>query len=143
MLSGRKIAFAIGSAAVCVAAFLLYIASLFLFQEHREPYWSRLYLTKSEIEAIAGAAESFRKTNGSYPKNLEALVAQHGVPGQESGYLKKLPLSPWGSNFQYQIEQGSGGQSVKIWTIPDRATQNELGLSELSNETRWDMILKP
>jgi Type II secretion system (T2SS), protein G len=121
---------------VCVMLYLVY-------QERDQAYWSRLYLAKSEIAAIETAAESFHKDRGSYPTDLQELVHKAGDSGSDRQYLVRIPNNPWGGSFRYEVEHGASGESIKIWAVPDRKTQDKIGITELSNRTNWQAILKP
>jgi hypothetical protein len=139
----RKLKPIIAAIAVMVGATALLfvgVMAFFFFQERDEPYWSRLYLTRQEILDIAVAVEKFRQDQGRYPENLQALLPDGSANGK--GYLK-VSRNAWGTVFFYRVEHGPSGERFKVWTIPDRETQDKLGLSELSNQTAWDAILKP
>jgi hypothetical protein len=103
-------------------------------------FWSRLYLAKSEIATIETAAESFRKEQGRYPTEPQELVHPTGRGTQ---LLNRISDTPWGGPFHYEVEHGAGGDSIKIWAVPDRKTQDKLGTTELSNRTNWQAVLKP
>jgi hypothetical protein len=98
-------------------------------------FWSRLYLAKAHVEAIGIAAEAFHTQRGTYTANLAELVG--------AKLLVKMADAPWGTSYHYEVEQGRGGEQIRIWTIPDRTTQERIGLSELSNRTDWSQVLKP
>jgi general secretion pathway protein G len=69
---------------------------------------------QQELSVIQNALESYKLDNGDYPtteQGLQALVTQptiSPVPAywNKDGYLKNLPLDPWGQPYQYQYDQG-------------------------------------
>lgn len=73
------------------------------------PDEARVTVAKADLKAIASALDMYRLDNYHYPsteQGLEALVAKPaGQPdarhGKEGGYLKRLPVDPWGNPYQY------------------------------------------
>jgi hypothetical protein len=114
----------------------------FVHDEGNQVYRSRLYRAKYEITAIDAAAESFHKKYGSYPTDLQELIHTARDGGNDRQFLARIAPNPWGGQFLYAVEHGANGESVKIWAVPDRQTQDKLGISELSNKTDWQAILK-
>ncbi len=63
-----------------------------------------------QIREIEQALEMYRLDNSLYPstaQGLEALVTKPSIPPEpkkfrEGGYLRKLPVDPWGSPFIYR-----------------------------------------
>jgi len=63
-----------------------------------------------QIREIEQALEMYRLDSSLYPstaQGLEALVTKPSVPPEprkyrEEGYLRKLPVDPWGSPFVYR-----------------------------------------
>ena len=131
------VAVLVGGPALLFVGVMLYI----FLDEGDQVYWSRLYLAKQQITAVETAAESFRKEYGSYPADLQELVHPARNGGNKK-FLTRMAPNPWGGPFRYEIEHGGGGESIKIWVVPDRKTQDKTGLSELSNKTQWQAILK-
>jgi hypothetical protein len=50
---------------------------------------------RATVEALAKAAEAYRAAHGRYPRSLEEVVADAGLPEGE-------PLDPWGQPYQYR-----------------------------------------
>jgi general secretion pathway protein G len=73
------------------------------------PDQAKVTAAKVDLQAIATALEMYRLDNFHYPstqQGLEALSKQpSGVPAPRSwnpqGYLKSLPVDPWGTPYQY------------------------------------------
>lgn len=73
------------------------------------PDQAKVTAAKIDIQAIATALEMYRLDNFHYPstqQGLEALSKRpSGVPAARNwnaqGYLKSLPVDPWGSPYQF------------------------------------------
>jgi general secretion pathway protein G len=69
-----------------------------------------------QIREIEQALEMYRLDSSLYPstaQGLEALVAKPSIPPEprkyrEGGYLRKLPVDPWGSPFVYRCPGDHG-----------------------------------
>ena len=67
---------------------------------------ARIAVAKSDIAAISNALELYKLDNFVYPttgQGLEALVqAPPNMPTWKAGgYLKEVPVDPWGTPYQY------------------------------------------
>ena len=62
------------------------------------PDEARITKVKNDIMVLEGALDLFRLDNGRYPSNTEGLNV---LISNEKSYLKRLPLDPWGSSYQY------------------------------------------
>ncbi len=70
---------------------------------------ARITKAKVDIKNIESALELFKLDNGFYPsteQGLEALVEKPTIGRipknwKEGGYLKKLPIDPWGNEYVY------------------------------------------
>ncbi|MGE8152206.1 type II secretion system major pseudopilin GspG [Pseudomonas vancouverensis] len=73
------------------------------------PDQAKVTAAKIDIQAISTALEMYRLDNAQYPstqQGLDALVKRPaGVPvarhWNPQGYLKSLPVDPWGTPYQY------------------------------------------
>ncbi|VVN38313.1 Type II secretion system protein G [Pseudomonas fluorescens] len=73
------------------------------------PDQAKVTAAKIDIQAIATALEMYRLDNFHYPstqQGLEALSKRpSGMPAARNwnvqGYLKSLPVDPWGSPYQF------------------------------------------
>lgn len=69
-----------------------------------------------QIREIEQALEMYRLDSSLYPstaQGLEALVSKPSIPPEprkyrEGGYLRKLPVDPWGSPFVYRCPGDHG-----------------------------------
>ncbi len=77
---------------------------------------AKVSVAKTQIRNLMSALDLYKLDNGNYPstsQGLEALVNEPtGFPEAKNwksgGYVKKLPLDPWGSDFVY-ISPGAAG----------------------------------
>jgi hypothetical protein len=136
----KRIALVFAAIASCAVLALVSLIVYMLFQEGDQTYWLRLYRAHSDIDALQTATESFRKKMGRNPVSLDELTHPDGAAGER--FLGRLASNPWGGPYQSEVEHGAGGDKIKIWTVPDRKTQDKTGLPELSNEPNWRAILK-
>ena len=73
------------------------------------PDQAKVTAARTDIQAIATALEMYRLDTFNYPstqQGLEALTKQPaGTPVAKNwnpqGYLKSMPLDPWGTAYQY------------------------------------------
>lgn len=87
------------------------------------PDQARLVKAKQDIMSIENAMELYRLDNGVYPstdQGLQALVSKptsDPVPRQwkAGGYVKRLPVDPWGREYQY-LNPGQHGE-IDIFSL--------------------------
>jgi len=102
------------------------------------PEQARMQKAEVQIESLETACKLYKLDTGSYPSSLEALVSGGGRKG---GYLEKgkVPLDPWGNNFQYS----AGGDEIEIWTSAKDGTRisnmgsDSGGSAEASGNITW------
>lgn len=78
---------------------------------------AKVSVAKTQMRNIMSALDLYKLDNGSVPstaQGLEALVSKpSGYPEAKNwktgGYMKKLPLDPWGNEFVY-ISPGVDGE---------------------------------
>ncbi len=76
------------------------------------PDEARVTAARSDIQQIASSLELYRLDNGVYPstdQGLDALVKEpSGFPEPRNwnpqGYLKRIPVDPWGEPYLYYNE---------------------------------------
>ena len=81
------------------------------------PDQAKVTVAQADIETISQALELFRLDNGFYPsqdQGLEALVTRPDTQPEPrnwnpEGYLKKIPIDPWGNHYMY-IQPGNYGK---------------------------------
>ncbi len=77
---------------------------------------AKVTIAETQLKNIQSALDLYRLDNSHYPstqQGLEALVSRpSGSPEPKNwnpeGYLKSVPVDPWGADFQY-ISPGSEG----------------------------------
>ena len=94
---------------VVVLVILSILAVLVVPKVMSRPDDARVTAAKSDINAIAGALELYRFDNYRYPTTEEGLQALVTRPAGDDtpnwkpgGYLKAVPLDPWGHPYQYR-----------------------------------------
>ncbi|GAB6405174.1 type II secretion system major pseudopilin GspG [Pseudomonas sp. MHK4] len=87
------------------------------------PDQAKVTAAKVDLQAIGTALEMYRLDNFHYPstqQGLEALSKRpSGLPAARSwnpqGYLKSLPVDPWGTPYQYLnpgVKSADGGYDL-------------------------------
>jgi general secretion pathway protein G len=92
-----------------VVVILGILAALVVPQIMGRPDQAKVTVAKGDIKAISAALDMYKLDNHAYPgtqQGLEALVAKpSGNPPAKNwnreGYLKRLPIDPWGTVYQY------------------------------------------
>ena len=92
-----------------VVVILGILAALVVPQVMNRPDQAKVTVAKGDIKAIGAALDMYKLDNFAYPstqQGLEALVSRpSGNPPAKNwnkdGYLKKLPVDPWGKPYQY------------------------------------------
>jgi general secretion pathway protein G len=95
---------------------------------------------KADISTIEGALDMYKLSNDSYPTTAQGLAALVTPPAdidssryQKGGYIKKLPLDPWGRPYLY-TSPGQHGET-DIWTLG--ADNREGGEGVDADITSW------
>ena len=92
-----------------VVVILGILAALVVPQVMSRPDQAKATVVRGDINAISAALDMYKLDNSFYPstqQGLEALVQKPtGNPQprtwNKDGYLKRLPVDPWGNNYQY------------------------------------------
>ena len=85
------------------------------------PDEARVTAARSDVQQIGNALELYRLDNGQYPSSdqgLDALVEEPaGYPEARNwsseGYLKRLPVDPWGEPYLYFNED----RSIEVYSL--------------------------
>ncbi|MFC3945244.1 type II secretion system major pseudopilin GspG [Pseudomonas gingeri] len=85
---------------------------------------ARVTAARTDIQAIGTALEMYRLDNFNYPstqQGLEALVRKPlGTPEPGNwnphGYLKHLPVDPWGTPYQY-LSPGTRAKGYDLYSF--------------------------
>jgi len=115
-----------------VVVILAILAAIIVPRILKRPEQARVVAARQDILSIQNAMSLYKLDNGFYPstsQGIQALVSKpSGSPVPQNyaqgGYLKKLPLDPWGNPYQY-LHPGKHG-SIDIWTngSPDSTAKN-------------------
>lgn len=99
---------------------------------------------RTDIGAIMNALDLYNLDNGMYPsqaQGLQALVTKPTaapVPSNYApgGYLKELPIDPWGHPYRYQNPSQHGG-AIAVYTY---GANNKPGGTGINAEVgSWDL----
>jgi type II secretion system protein G len=101
------------------------------WRNHR--YYHVLADTRNQVGMLEEAVRAYQMTVGSYPPNLDALVAKPaGLPPEKwlGPYLTKgVPLDRWGHSYQYTLPGKRNPCFVDVWTVtPDGEEIGNWGL---------------
>jgi general secretion pathway protein G len=90
------------------------------------PDQAKVTAAKTDIQAIGTSLEMYRLDNAHYPSTLQGLEALSkrpaGTPAARNwnpqGYLKSVPVDPWGTPYQY-LNPGvrSGNASYDLYSF--------------------------
>jgi len=92
-----------------VVVILAVLATMVVPRVVDRPDDARIAKAKQDIQSIDSALKLYRLDNQVYPstnQGLEALIKKpDGEPAprnwREGGYLDRLPVDPWGNEYQY------------------------------------------
>ncbi|MDE3737357.1 MULTISPECIES: type II secretion system major pseudopilin GspG [Pseudomonas] len=127
-----------------VVVILGVLAALVVPQLMSRPDQAKVTAAQSDIKAIAMALDIYRLDNHVYPstqQGLDALVSRpSGTPPARNwnldGYLKRLPVDPWGNAYQY-IAPGSDGNAYDLFSFGADGRSGGDGLNaDIGN---WDL----
>jgi general secretion pathway protein G len=93
-----------------------------------------------QIKEIEQALDLFRLDNGFYPtteQGIAALVTKPSLPPEpqnwrSGGYLKKIPVDPWGNAYVYR-NPGDHGEIDLFSLGPDGAEGGEGNNADITN----------
>jgi hypothetical protein len=97
---------------------------IMVIQEWDSAYKMRVARANSDIRVIGYAAALYAKRYGHFPQQVADLAPGAGHAPGDACFLPMTPSSPWDTPYQLEIEHTLGGDKIKIWTIPDKKTQD-------------------
>ena len=126
-----------------VVVILGILAALVVPQIMSRPDQAKVTVARNDIKAISAALDMFKLDNYSYPstqQGLEALVRKpSGSPTARNwnpdGYLKRLPVDPWGNPYQYLAPGSKGAFDLYSLGADGRQEGTELN-ADIGN---WDI----
>lgn len=98
------------------------------------PEEAKLVKAKQDVRVLESALELYHLDNGFYPSTDQGLQALIQKPSGEpvptnwkaGGYIKELPMDPWGHAYQY-LNPGSHGE-IDIFSFGPKGTEEtEIG----------------
>lgn len=100
------------------------------------PDQAKVTAARTDIQAISTALEMYRLDTFNYPstqQGLEALVTRpSGTPlarnWNPQGYLKSLPVDPWGTPYQY-LNPGSHSAGYDLFSFGADGVQGGEGFA--------------
>ena len=78
---------------------------------------------RSDVATLEQALETYKLDNDSYPATAQGLAALSAAPAalahpekyREGGYVKRLPVDPWGNPYRYAAPGRKGG--FDVWSL--------------------------
>lgn len=125
-----------------VVVILGILAALVVPQVMSRPDQAKVTVAQGDIKGIASALDMYKLDNHAYPstqQGLEALVKKpSGNPAAKNwnrdGYLKRVPVDPWGNPYQY-LAPGTKG----AYDLYSLGADGKEGGSELNADIgNWD-----
>jgi general secretion pathway protein G len=123
-----------------VVAILAILASVLVPRIMDEPDKARIVKAKQDIRVIESALDLYKLDNFVYPSTEESIDALVTKPGdapnwKKGGYVKKLPIDPWGNEYQY-LNPGEHGE-VDIYSLgSDRSPGGQDSAEDIGNWAR-------
>jgi general secretion pathway protein G len=76
---------------------------------------------RHHLQFLGASLDMYRMDHHRYPGDVPGLRALVGPdPLRPEGYIKELPVDPWGSAYQYR-QDGSGSRRPMIYSVgPNR-----------------------
>lgn len=102
-----------------VVVILAILAALVVPKIMNLPDHAKVVRAEQDVLSIQNAMDMYKLDNNFYPstaQGIKALVTQPTtppVPQNWQGYLKKMPVDPWGHIYQYSNDNGS----IKIFSF--------------------------
>ena len=126
-----------------VVVILGILAALVVPQVMSRPDQAKVTVAQGDIKAIAAALDMYRLDNHVYPSTQQGLEALEkkpsGMPAAKNwnkdGYLKRLPVDPWGNPYQY-LAPGSQGP-FDLYSLG--ADGKEGGSENAADIGNWDL----
>ncbi|MHC4471253.1 MAG: type II secretion system major pseudopilin GspG [Planctomycetota bacterium] len=86
----------------------------------------------NQIKELEKAMELFYVDYSRYPDSLDELTGDHSEYGYPDGYISEVPLDPWGEEYIYEPEGGTGKAYLILSKGADRTEATE---DDVSNES--------
>jgi general secretion pathway protein G len=133
MKYSRRAAFSLVELMVVVVIIGL-LSSLVAVQTRSYLIASKQNAARAEISTMISALESFYADQSRYPTNDEGIaILKNGTPSFPDGFLKKLPLDPWGHAYEY-MSPGANSPFEIICLGADGREGGDGGNADISSE---------
>jgi len=110
------------------------LSSLVAVQTRSYLIASKQNAARAEISTMISALESFYADQSRYPTNDEGIaILKNGTPSFPDGFLKKLPLDPWGHAYEY-MSPGANSPFEIICLGADGREGGDGGNADISSE---------
>jgi general secretion pathway protein G len=110
------------------------LSSLVAVQTRSYLIASKQHAAQAEISTMVSALESFYADQSRYPTNDEGIeILTRGTRSFPDGFLKKLPLDPWGNPYEY-VSPGTKSPFEIVCLGADGREGGELGDADISSE---------
>lgn len=102
-----------------VVVILAILAALVVPKIMSLPDHAKVVRAQQDVESVENAMDMYKLDNGFYPstsQGTKALVTEPTTPPKPQnwqGYLKKVPVDPWGNPYQYSNTDGQ----IKIFSF--------------------------
>lgn len=109
-----------------------------------KPDQARIVAAQADIRNIASTLDMYKLDNFNYPstaQGLQALVTKpSGTPEAKNwntdGYLKKLPIDPWGNPYLYISPGAHGAFDLYSWGADGKEGGEDKGKDIVS----WEVL---
>src|SRR5882762_1219574 len=107
------------------------LAALIVPRVMDRPDQARATAARADVAAIVGALKLYKLDNGTYPSTDQGLAALVKKPERgdiprnwkAGGYLDKLPVDPWGTDYQFL----NPGIRVEVYVFSLSSDRKHLG----------------
>ena len=105
-----------------VVVILAILAAIIVPRVMHRPDQAKVVAAKQDVASLENAFELYKLDNGFYPSTEQGLKALVDKPTtqpipvnwQTGGYLKQMPVDPWGHPYHY-LSPGKHGE-FDVWT---------------------------
>ena len=126
-----------------VVVILGILAAIVVPRVMSRPDEARIVKVQQDLRALSAALDLYKLDNFVYPstdQGLDALVSRpeglpQGARWKEGGYLKNLPMDPWGMEYQF-LQPGENGAYDLYSLGADSAPGGEGAAADIGN---WEL----
>jgi general secretion pathway protein G len=123
-----------------VVVILGILAAIIVPKIMSRPEQARIVKAKQDILAIQSALDLYKLDNSFYPttdQGLQALISKpssNPIPRnwKADGYLKQLPVDPWGENYQYTNDN----DKLHIFSYGPKGKEGNTEISDTDSDNK-------